>query len=537
MDQILEQTPSTEELWLPKKGDYIHRDIIGSPLALGGESDVFHLKRQNSEDCVIKIYRDGWTPEAAEKIDRLTHPHLLKTLETGVHGKRFYEITPYLSHGNAKNLKPNQETEIRALVGQINEALQHLHLNGYLHRDIKPENILIQSLEPKPHFVLSDFGQASRKGADQTALTLSVATLGHTAPEAATGLVSKASDYWSLGSSVLELLTGKKANLGKTPKEQYFSAVEGKIHIDPQLPNHWKVLLYGLTHKNHQKRWGYEEVKAWTKKNPSELPKARPPIEIPKWLPKAAIIAVALVALPFVGKVGYVYVSNTEFQLKKASAAQALQEQTQKTEEAIRTGQQIAQNTNVDWDKLSADLTPQYPALTKDIAAAKTRFNEAKAQTLATYEKINTYLKSQGGSPTDNYTTMLLQKANQTWETAAQTLKTLDSQIAAAKAPLPSQSASNPQPLPQEEPTEITPKYLEEANTQAKAVDIQTIQAKINSLPQGQQKQAAQGKLNRIVRVFHTAYSLDRSGDSDQSKAYQEEATQYASELLKSLNP
>ena len=85
-------------------------------------------------------------------------------------------------------------------------ALGHLHSANVLHRDIKPSNILVRSVDPLD-LVLTDFGISSI-----TDLSLHLTSVNRTAaycaPEALTGVVAKASDWWSVGVIMIELLSG-----------------------------------------------------------------------------------------------------------------------------------------------------------------------------------------------------------------------------------------------------------------------------------------------------------------------------------------
>ena len=62
------------------------------------------------------------------------------------------DLFPYLECG------PLREKTSRFYFGQLIDAIDHLHANGYCHLDVKPENLL---LDEKFNFKLSDFGFAA----------------------------------------------------------------------------------------------------------------------------------------------------------------------------------------------------------------------------------------------------------------------------------------------------------------------------------------------------------------------------------------
>src|SRR5439155_24501869 len=102
------------------------------------------------------------------------------------------------------------------------------HQRGVLHRDLKPGNILLDE-RGEPH--VTDFGLA-RLINDDSSLTQSGAIMGtpsYMSPEQASGQnkqLTTASDVWSLGAILYELLTGRAPFRGQAPIETLQKVLE-----------------------------------------------------------------------------------------------------------------------------------------------------------------------------------------------------------------------------------------------------------------------------------------------------------------------
>ena len=104
---------------------------------------------------------------------------------------------------------------VRSILHQVGSALTYAHRSRVIHRDIKPGNILI---DEEGNAVVTDFGIA--KAAERPSRTLTGALVGtpaYMSPEQCSGgEVSGASDQYSLGAVLYELLTGAPLFAGST---------------------------------------------------------------------------------------------------------------------------------------------------------------------------------------------------------------------------------------------------------------------------------------------------------------------------------
>jgi hypothetical protein len=133
-------------------------------------------------------------------------------------------------HAAAQSLAP---LEIARLTKTLAEAVHYAHQRGTLHRDLKPANILIDE-QGQPH--ITDFGLAKRWEAPTpgaapatpvpssatSELTQTGAVMGspsYMAPEQAAAraeLIGPATDVYSLGAILYQLLTGQPPHRGAT---------------------------------------------------------------------------------------------------------------------------------------------------------------------------------------------------------------------------------------------------------------------------------------------------------------------------------
>jgi serine/threonine protein kinase len=233
------------------------------------ESDIWLGERANGEQVAVKIYRHGRIPGLVEESQKcaLRHPNLVPVIEAGEVQGRYFEISPFVSGGTLAVLIQRRgrlaEAEVELILNQLANVVHYLHSQHVLHRDIKPTNIFIIRESPL-QVALADFGTA-RLGAYQTLLTGTVGTVAYSSPEAVTGIQSEAADYWSLGTVLLEALTGRRPLEGLDVKQQLYRVASGKIEIPEALPARWKALLGGLLRADYTERWRKEEIERWEK--------------------------------------------------------------------------------------------------------------------------------------------------------------------------------------------------------------------------------------------------------------------------------
>jgi len=184
--------------------------------------------------------RDRFQAEA-ESAARLDHPGIVPVYEVGnIEGHPYFSMKcvhgETLSHRLADRLvSPKEGAGILACVAR---AIHYAHRQGVLHRDLKPSNILIDD-DGQPH--VTDFGLAKRVQ-EAESLTRTGAILGtpaYMAPEQAAGArgeVGPASDVFSLGTILYQMLTGKPPFQAASPVDTILMLLEQDV-VPPRVVN------------------------------------------------------------------------------------------------------------------------------------------------------------------------------------------------------------------------------------------------------------------------------------------------------------
>jgi serine/threonine protein kinase len=225
----------------------IGRFIVKQRLGSGAFGTVYRATDPVlGREVALKVPQPGLlqSPSAAERflrearaVAQLRHPNIVTLFETGIDRGEHYIATEFIDGTTLADavadggIDPRRAAEITAALA---EALHFAHGQGIVHRDVKPANVMLDR-EGRPH--LMDFGLARLEGASGEKLTQDGAILGtpaYMAPEQATAggaETTAASDQYSLGATLYELLTGQTPFSGP-PEIVIFNLA----HRDPPAP-------------------------------------------------------------------------------------------------------------------------------------------------------------------------------------------------------------------------------------------------------------------------------------------------------------
>lgn len=281
----------------------------------GGMGVVFKARHRQLDRLVaLKMLLEGpfSNPNHARRFlveakasARLQHPGIVQIHEVGQHDGRPFLAFEYIDGGTLADHirgRPIQPMAAAAIVEALARAVQFAHERSVVHRDLKPSNVMLQQIESPANasvrsansksnhgladaageretadaqlpnrfqFKITDFGLA--KFVEDHADPVSGATIAgdimgtaaYMSPEQARGDSTKpsaASDIYSLGAILYELLTGRPPFVGTRPIEVLAQVVADEPVRPSQLvrrmPADLQTICLKCLEKNPQRRYG-----------------------------------------------------------------------------------------------------------------------------------------------------------------------------------------------------------------------------------------------------------------------------------------
>ena len=179
----------------------------------GSEGSVYlAVDLFTGEQVALKL--GSWERLAGEygRSAGLEHPNLARAIALWRDGAEAAMAVEYASD-DLGALRGGPEAVVVRHVGEIARALAHLHRRGVIHADVKPQNGLLAGPAGARRALLTDLGLA---GVERT----SRGSLEYAAPEVLEGgAPSVASDLYSLGVTLHELLSGVNPFASPTPAQ------------------------------------------------------------------------------------------------------------------------------------------------------------------------------------------------------------------------------------------------------------------------------------------------------------------------------
>jgi len=278
--------------------------FLGQYLGGSDHSAVFLTKLGESEAQRAAIKLIPANPESAERqlsrwgaAAKVSHPHLIRLFQMGrcelANTSFLYVVMEYAEEDLSQILpqRPLTPAEAHDMLLPVLDVLSYLHGRGFVHGHLKPSNIMAVGDQLR----LSSDGLCrigeSIRGSGKPSV--------YDPPEASSGAISPAGNVWSLGMTLVEVLT------------QQLPAWEGKEQDEPALPETLPQPFLDIAshclRRDPYRRWTVADIKARleqarpvlhpTSPSPTEQIAISSPPKLPSARPYLAPIAVGVALL------------------------------------------------------------------------------------------------------------------------------------------------------------------------------------------------------------------------------------------------
>ena len=286
--------PARQSISTPPAPDPPGYEALGL-IGQGGMGRIYKARHVRLDRVVALKFLHAQGPAELARFDsearaiaRLQHPQIVQIFDVGQwHGQLFLALE-YLGGGtlaDCLNGKPQDPRAAAQLVQSLARTMHFAHERGIVHRDLKPANVLLQRSEVRGqmsecrdlssnlsdfrlltsdlHPKISDFGIAKHlRASGQTRAGDVLGTPGYMAPEQAGGgsdEIGPASDIYSLGVMLYEMLTGRVPLQGATDLETVLLVrMEEPVppsRLRPGLPRDLETICLTCLHKEPARRY------------------------------------------------------------------------------------------------------------------------------------------------------------------------------------------------------------------------------------------------------------------------------------------
>jgi TonB family protein len=244
-------------------GQYRLRQFLGG----SDHSAVFVAERTSNNERVALKFIPAHPATAKQDLARydraakLNHPNLAKVFGSGrsqLGDSSFLYVVSELADESLSQIVPQRALtakEAGEMLRPLLSALSYLHQNGYAHGHVVPANIM----------AVGDQLKLSSDTVSPVGGTIN--SNGEELPEGERAGISKAADVWSLGATLVEVLTQRRAAWEET--------AHGEPLLREKLPEPFREIARRTLHRNAQRRPSIAEIQDLLAPSPSKPPQPR----------------------------------------------------------------------------------------------------------------------------------------------------------------------------------------------------------------------------------------------------------------------
>jgi serine/threonine protein kinase len=290
--------------------------VLEKPLGSGGFAEVWQAADPDANrNVALKVFFDRvtrdptvWTEIREEPKKQPEHERIVTIYYCHLDsdgGPGPYYVAMKLMQGGTLAERLERDTRLAPpeavrVIRDVLEGLDYAHSRGIIHRDIKPTNILFDA---NGRAAVADFGIAKdlNKTGSTTVFGTLVGTVIYMSPEQGEGLpVTKASDIYSIGTVLYEMLSGKVPFDGPTDTAIIVSRSKNDPPPlraeNPEIPEKLEKVVLNCLERNLEHRYAdcKSLIRALDWAMVTTLPPPPPPPPKPASLRK--VIAIAAIA-------------------------------------------------------------------------------------------------------------------------------------------------------------------------------------------------------------------------------------------------
>ncbi len=174
----------------------------------------------------------------ARALQLLHHPCIIPVVDVGIDKDQPYIMTAYAPQGSLRGHLLRQKKrkmpihQALTIVQQIGQALLYAHQQHVVHGQLKPNNILFSS-QGEP--LIADFQLRSTLFIDDGVVMCTSDDPDYRAPEATSGVITAASDQYSLACIAYDMLTGQKFAMQRQTGALAIAEIEQSEDILPPI--------------------------------------------------------------------------------------------------------------------------------------------------------------------------------------------------------------------------------------------------------------------------------------------------------------